>query len=729
MDIRPQHATPALWGGVECTVNRVGDRYFDQLERSGHTARLDDLDRFSKLGIRALRFPVLWERTAPLGLGRADWRWPDAALERLAHLDIEPIIGLIHHGSGPRQTSLLDPTFPERLAAYAAAVARRYPWVGAYTPVNEPLTTARFSALYGHWYPHAANDGAFARALLNQCRAIVLATAEIRRIHPGALLIQTEDLGKTFSTPATEQQADFENQRRWLSFDLLCGRVSPRHPMWEYLRGAGVAVRELEWFRAHATPPDVLGLNYYLTSERFLDHRAERYPAHFRGGNGRQSYADVEAVRVRPQGLEGPQALLMETWERYRIALAVTEVHNGCTREEQMRWFLEVWDGACAARAAGADLRAVTAWALLGSSDWHCLVTRYEGRYEVGAFDIRGSPPRLTAVGKLIRACGTGEEPDHPVLDMPGWWRRTQRLTFAPASRRSLPRANVRQLLIAGAGGTLGQAFVRQCRIRGLPAVACRRSDMDITDREAVAAVLDRHDVWAVVNTAGYVRVDDAERERERCMRENAEGPAVLAEICGRRGLPLVTFSSDLVFDGSQGTPYHEESPTAPLNVYGASKADAERRVLATHPEALVVRTSAFFGPHDDYNVVTVALQRLLKGDVARVPVEGVVSPTYVPDLVDVTLDLLIDGATGLWHVANAGAASWAELARLAADRLGLDPRRIITCPAHELGWTARRPAYSALTSSRGCLLPPLGDALARYVAECTAIAEAAPAA
>ncbi|MFN2521612.1 MAG: dTDP-4-dehydrorhamnose reductase, partial [Candidatus Limnocylindria bacterium] len=77
-----------LWGGVECTVNRVGDRYFDQVERSGHAARLDDLDRFASLGIRAIRYPVLWERVAPDGLARARWDWTDARLDRLRSLGI-----------------------------------------------------------------------------------------------------------------------------------------------------------------------------------------------------------------------------------------------------------------------------------------------------------------------------------------------------------------------------------------------------------------------------------------------------------------------------------------------------------------------------------------------------------------------------------------------------------------------------------------------------------------
>src|SRR5918997_1281413 len=92
---------PDVWGGIECTVNRVGDRYFDQIQRSGHADRPGDLERFAALGIRALRYPVLWERTAPDGLSSADWSWPDQRLSRLQALGIAPIVGLVHHGSGP----------------------------------------------------------------------------------------------------------------------------------------------------------------------------------------------------------------------------------------------------------------------------------------------------------------------------------------------------------------------------------------------------------------------------------------------------------------------------------------------------------------------------------------------------------------------------------------------------------------------------------------------------
>src|ERR671917_2684783 len=166
--------TMELWAGVECTVNRVGDRYFDQLIRNGHDRRVDDLTRFAGLGIKAIRYPVLWERTAPDGLRSARWGWADERLERLRALGIRPIVGLLHHGSGPPSTSLVDRDLPERLAEYALAVAARYPWVSAYTPVNEPLTTARFSGLYGHWYPHGQDVTTFLQALLVQCRAVVL---------------------------------------------------------------------------------------------------------------------------------------------------------------------------------------------------------------------------------------------------------------------------------------------------------------------------------------------------------------------------------------------------------------------------------------------------------------------------------------------------------------------------------------------------------------------------
>ena len=250
-----------LWGGIECTVNRVGDQWFDQVIRSGHEDRITDIDRCAGLGIKALRYPVLWERVAPASLDRAEFGWTDERLSRIRELGMRPIVGLVHHGSGPGYTSLLDPAFPDLLARYARMVAERYPWVTDYTPVNEPLTTARFSGLYGFWYPHQRSAQAFVRALLTQMRAVVLAMETIRTVNPAARLIQTEDSGVTCGTPATSVQVEHEAARRWLSWDLLTGRVDGRHPMYRYLRASGASDRELAFFRDRQCAPDILGLN------------------------------------------------------------------------------------------------------------------------------------------------------------------------------------------------------------------------------------------------------------------------------------------------------------------------------------------------------------------------------------------------------------------------------------------------------------------------------------
>ncbi|HEX7227404.1 MAG TPA: sugar nucleotide-binding protein, partial [Candidatus Binatia bacterium] len=203
------------------------------------------------------------------------------------------------------------------------------------------------------------------------------------------------------------------------------------------------------------------------------------------------------------------------------------------------------------------------------------------------------------------------------------------------------------------------------------------------------------------------------------CFRENTLGPALLAPLCAKNNIALVTFSSDLVFDGTQGAPYVETDSIAPLNIYGMSKAEAEKHVLDSFPGALVIRTSAFFGPWDEYNFITVALRALRQGRTFLAPNDLTVSPTYVPDLVNTTLDLIIDGESGIWHLSNDGAVTWASLVRRAAELARLDPSPVQACPSEQLHFIARRPAYSALRSGRTSLMPSIDDALSRYFRQC----------
>ena len=719
----PKHAPPLeLWAGVECTVNRIDARQLDQVARTGHQDRFADVDRLAALGARAVRYPILWERTAPDDLAHADFSWADARLARLRDHGLRVIAGLVHHGAGPLHTSLTDDAFPEKLAAYARAVATRYPWIDDFTPVNEPLTTARFSGLYGLWHPHRRDAAAFARALVQQCRGIALSMSAIREVNPRARLVQTEDMGTIFSTPRLAYQADFENERRWLSLDLLCGRVTREHPLWPHL-AASVPPRELDAFAAAPCPPDVIGVNYYTTSDRFLDERLDRYPPHTHGGNERDAYADVEAVRVRAEGMVGHAACVEAAFRRYRVPVAITEVHVGCTREEQLRWLASAWRGAEDARARGVDVRAVTAWAAFGSVDWDSLLTRDAGRYEPGVYDVRAPEPRATALVALARELGEHGRGSHPVLAAPGWWESPRRFTYGVPpvdgiERTSRPEGHARPILVVGAKGLLGAAFVRACAERGLACAARTRAEIDIAEPDAVARALDDLAPWAVVNAAGYSRVGEAERDRSRCHRDNAWGAAALAAACAGRGIALVTFSSDLVFDGARRAPYVESDPIAPLGVYGCSKAWAERAVLERCPGALVVRTSRCFGGGERRSFVHRAVAALEARRPFRAAEDRVVSAAFLPDLVRVTLDLLIDGERGVWHLVNDGALSVHDLARRASAACGVPSRSLVACTNGRARGTTPLPPYSALASERARLMPPLDDALERYARE-----------
>jgi dTDP-4-dehydrorhamnose reductase len=736
-----------LWGGVECTVNRVGDRYRDQLHLTGHHDRPEDLDLIAGLGVTALRFPVLWERVQPIEDGPYDWSWSDDRLRRLRELGIRPILGLLHHGSGPAHTSLVDPVFPAAFARYAAAVARRYPDVLDWTPLNEPLTTARFSCLYGTWYPHARDTGQFWRAVVTQAEATIAAMVAIREVIPGARLVQTDDLGRTLAEPEVSQVADYYNDRRWLFWDLITGRVRPDHPLWWEGEEAGLADR-LRALADTPCPPAIIGVNHYPTSDRFLRARRGDWDITLDA-----PFEDLAAVRVAEATPPGVAGALREAWERYRLPVAVTECHLGCTREEQLRWVRRTWDAAERLRREGVDVRAVTAWALMGNQDWVNLLTLDSGHYESGAFDARGERVRPTAVARLLAALPRaatrpqlvrpGARPAAPLADPrrfghlqtiaqePGWWEREMRcMDPLQACAADAPRPDpiAPPILITGATGTLGQALAGACRLRGLHHVLTDRATLPLDDAATIGRVLDRVRPWAVVNAAGWVRVDDAEEERDACYRANADGAAALAAACAERGIHCTLFSSDLVFGDDQQEARCERADVQPLNVYGGSKAAAEARSLHLAPGTLVIRTAAFFSPFDRYNFAVHVEQALRGGQVVRASDAHVVTPTYVPELVNATLDLAIDGETGLWHLANEDPVSWLGFGRRVARVLGLDPAGVVSATPRELGWRARRPRVAALRSGRGRLLPSLDRSLEMFAAERRRMAQADPA-
>jgi len=199
-------------------------------------------------------------------------------------------------------------------------------------------------------------------------------------------------------------------------------------------------------------------------------------------------------------------------------------------------------------------------------------------------------------------------------------------------------------------------------------------------------------------------------------MRDNTTGPRNLALACREHGIQLMNFSSDLVFDGKKPTAYVESDLPNPLNIYGQSKAQSELLVMKEFPSSLIVRTSAFFGPWDEYNFVHYVRKALSSYETVTVAKDNYISPTYVPHLVNSSLDILIDKESGIWHLSNKGSLSWAEFAFLIADKFDLDRSLIRALNADEIGYAAKRPFNSVLGSERGQLLPSFESAMDEYL-------------
>ena len=469
-----------------------------------------------------------------------------------------------------------------------------------------------------------------------------------------------------------------------------------------------------------------MGFNYYITSERYLDENISKYPEFIHGGNELQVYADLEAVRISHGQPSGLPVLLREAWEKYRLPIAITEVQLNCGREDQKRWLKEVWDNCLQLCSDGINIKAITAWSLFGAFGWDKLLTSKKMNYEPGAFDIRSGVPRATALTTVIKSLATSQNYSHPLLVLKGWWHRDSRFVHDKEMEEkdfNLEPGLSQPILIFGKNGTLGKAFGKICGLRGIYYKLLSRQETDITSEEQIEEAINKYKPWAIINTAGYVRVDDAERDFEKCFAENNQAACLLAIACKNQGIQFITFSSDLVFDGNRQTPYVESDSVNPLNVYGTSKAQAEAGVLKANPDALVIRTSAFFGPWDNYNFVSDVINTVSENRPFVAADDVFISPTYVPDLVNTSLDLLIDNEKGIWHITNKGEITWVEFAKKVCKKLNLNTDIIEGRPMHTFNLPAPRPGYSVLKSEKGIMLPSLNNALARYFHERNTVA------
>ncbi|WJI16267.1 dTDP-4-dehydrorhamnose reductase [Pseudoxanthomonas winnipegensis] len=293
-------------------------------------------------------------------------------------------------------------------------------------------------------------------------------------------------------------------------------------------------------------------------------------------------------------------------------------------------------------------------------------------------------------------------------------------------------------LLLLGANGQVGRELRRAlaplgevvCTTRSgtlEDGAACEVADFDRPD--SLPALLDRLTPTVVVNAAAYTAVDKAEEDRDAAFCANAESPGALARWCAARGVPLVHYSTDYVFDGQGTAPYAVDAPTAPLGVYGASKLAGEEAVRAAGGQHLIFRTAWVYASHGK-NFLLTMLRVGAQRDELRVVADQIGTPTSAALIADVTAQVLRQGtkASGTWHLTAAGQTSWhgfAEAIFARAVAAGLLPRapQVVAIPTSEYPTPARRPAYSCLDTTSlqrdfGIDLPAWETALDSVVAE-----------
>lgn len=257
--------------------------------------------------------------------------------------------------------------------------------------------------------------------------------------------------------------------------------------------------------------------------------------------------------------------------------------------------------------------------------------------------------------------------------------------------------------LVIGATGQLGQDLVRQL---GDDAVTLGHGDIDVTDGVGVSAVVRAHRPDWVVNTAAFHRVDDCELNPTLAFAVNATGAANVARAAAETGAGVVFYSTDYVFGGAErgrGNPHAEADLPGPLNVYGVSKQAGEHLVALANPRHLVIRTAGLYGTatsRKGWTFPELMVTKARNEGVLRVVADQALSPTYTHDLATTTLALMRGGATGLFHLVNAGECSWHEFASATVKLAGIEVPVEATQTIRQPG-KAARPPYSAMTSTR----------------------------
>lgn len=318
-----------------------------------------DLALARACGATMIRYGIPWHVVNP-ARGVWAWSWLDRVAERLAELELEPIVDLMHYGTPLwLEDTFADPAYPARVAEYAARVAERYGAFESYTPLNEPQINAMYCGEWGIWPPHLTGHDGYVALIVAIARGIAESQHAIADVTGGRAVFVHVEAAIRYVGALAGDDARLLQQRRFLAQDLVCGRVDGDHPLARYLSAHGARDDDLAYLRDHPALPDVMGVNYYpsLSTERFVADAAH----------------DGSPADPRPRADEGVAGLedVIRTWaERYGRPVFLTETCRPGPLAGRLRWLDESIACVRALRAEGVDVVGYTWWPLFDMVHW-----------------------------------------------------------------------------------------------------------------------------------------------------------------------------------------------------------------------------------------------------------------------------------------------------------------------------------------------------------------------
>ena len=263
------------------------------------------------------------------------------------------------------------------------------------------------------------------------------------------------------------------------------------------------------------------------------------------------------------------------------------------------------------------------------------------------------------------------------------------------------------KIIIFGKTGQVGQEVINLLSCNSIPLLAIGREDVDHNDESSINDIITDYKPSIIINAAAYTKVDEAESNQEEAFIINTSLPEILAKIGFKKNIYLVHYSTDYIFNGQSESPIKETEIPSPLNFYGKSKLEGERKIINNHNKYMILRTSWVYSRYSN-NFLKKIIMLLRENKSLNIVNDQFGVPTSTKFLSDVTLLLLTKyiNKTGIYNVVPNGKASWYEFAKVILDCLYkeniIDDNKLIKAvPTSYYKTTAKRPLYSVLCNSK----------------------------